>query len=245
MKLARVVFALAASLLLPAQALAQSAPGTTSPVKAAVVVQKSQVVVQTSGAPAAPAAPAAKPVGLPAATLTVDVPQSAYLGETVRVQVALVGPDGSPVNGATVDFSTAATFLNTPGNVVFAHAVTDARGTASIDWQPRSDGSLNLNVSFAGDKHLAAANTKAIVEVKGGQQLYQQQAGVVLPGLNAAPALTATAALAPVASPWPKVSGWPLVVVLLIVWSLYARAVTSLFTIARGRAPTIATGAAR
>ncbi len=266
MKRVLLVITLATSALLPAQALAQAAPGGPAPGKAVVVVQTSTssapaavvqtttssapaVVVQTttSTAPAsvvvqtstssAPTAPAPKPADLPKPNLTIDVPAAATLGRTLTIQVNLVDPDGAPVDGATVDFATSATFLNTQSSVVFDHAVTNAQGSASIDWQPRSDGNVTLTASFAGDKRAAAANANATVQVSGDRQLYQQQAGVVLPGLNAAPPLTETAALAPVASPWPRMSGWPLVLVLAIVWSLYARAVGSLFAIARGQAP--------
>jgi hypothetical protein len=154
------------------------------------------------------------------------------------LRAVLVGPDGKPVTGAAIDLSTTAKFLNTDGSVVFAHAVTDAQGAVSIDWQPRSDGSLSVTASFAGDKRFAAAKANASVNVGGDQSLYQQQAGVAVPGLNATPAFTQTAALARVVSPWPRLSGWPLVVVLLVVWSLYARAVAFLFTIARSN-PTV------
>ncbi|HEX8968557.1 MAG TPA: hypothetical protein VF937_11790 [Chloroflexota bacterium] len=259
---ARVAVVLAAGVLLPGQALAQSAPTTTPPVKAVVVVQqpsapaqaqpqpqapgspKAQVVVQTSSTNGAPA-PTARPAALPMPNLTLEAPAAANLGQTLSVRVVLVGPGGAPVKGAPVDFSTSANFLNTPGSIVFAHALTDAQGTASVDWQPRSDGSLTLNAAFAGDKRFAAATASAAVDVTGDQQLYEQQAGVVVPGLNAAPAFTRTAALAPAASPWPRLSGWPLVAVLVIVWSLYARAVLVLFTIARGGEPKAATGAIR
>jgi hypothetical protein len=161
------------------------------------------------------------------------------------IRAVLAGPDGQPVDRGAVDFSTSASFLNTTGKVVFAHAVTNSQGAVSVDWQPRSAGSIKVDAIFAGDQRFASAKTTAAVEVKGDQQLYQQEAGVVLPGLNSAPAFTRTAALAPVANPWPRISGWPLVVVLLIVWSLYARAVSCLFTIARGRESTLVGGKAQ
>jgi hypothetical protein len=216
---------------LPGHVYAQSAPA--APAKPVVVV----VQQKPGGAPAAPA-PAPNASALPAPTLTLDAPATANLGATLPIRAVLAAPDGQPVAGAAVDFSSSASFLNTTGKIVFAHAVTDSLGAASVEWQPRSGGSIKLDATYAGDQRFATAKTTAAVEVKGDQQLYQQQAGVVLPGLNAAPAFTRTAALAPVANPWPRISGWPLVVVLLIVWSLYARAVSCLFTIARGREST-------
>jgi hypothetical protein len=100
-----------------------------------------------------------------------------------------------------------------------------------------------LTATFGGNSRWAAATASATLLVRGDSQLYQQQAGVVVPGLNAAPGSTAMASVAgPVPSPWPKISGWPLVVVLAIVWSLYGRAIWSLFRIARGREPEAATG---
>jgi hypothetical protein len=281
--LCRLAVVIIASVVLPAQALAQSATTPTAPAKAAVVaVQRSapaptdaqvvvqqtpaapakpQVVVQTNTAPAqvsvqtssAPApvvvqtsgaaAAATGSAALPKPTLTVDLPTNATLGETLSVQAALVGPDGAPIRGADIDVSTSATFLNTQSSVAVGHGVTDAQGSTSIAWEPRSTGNLTLTATFGGNSRLGAATANATLIVRGDAQLYQQQAGVVLPGLNAAPGSTAMASLAgPVASPWPRISGWPLVVVLTIVWLLYGRAVWGLFTIARGREPEAATG---
>jgi hypothetical protein len=50
--------------------------------------------------------------------------------------------------------------------------------------------------------------------------LYQQQAGVLLPGLNAPPGQNQLAGVVP---HW-FLSGWPIAAVLLVVWSLYGTA---------------------
>jgi len=243
--LSRVAVAMTLLVLLPAQALAQSAPAKPQ----VVVVQqpapaapaKPQVVVQTSSAPAAPA-----PAALPTPKLTLQLPAAANLGETLKVQVNLTGPDGAPINAAAIDLSTAATFLNTQSSVVVAHGVTDGAGNATVEWQPRSTGSLPFTAAFGGNSRFGHVTSNATLVVKGDSQLYQQQAGVVLPGLNAAPGSTAMATLTqPAPGLWPRVSGWPLVVVLAIVWSLYGRAVWNLFGIARGGEPETVTGGIR
>lgn len=241
----RLVLVLTASFLLPVQALAQSAP----PPKPQVVVQTSsppaQVVVQGNSAPAAPV-PAEIPAALPKPTLSLQLPTSVMLGETLKAQVALSGPDGAPINGAAIDVSTAVTFLNTQSNVIVGQGHTDSAGVASVEWEPRSTGNLTLTAAFGGNNRFAAATANATLVVRGDSQLYEQQAGVVVPGLNAAPGSTAMAALPPAQiSPWPKLSGWPLVVVLAIVWSLYGRAVWNLFRIARAGEREPATGGAR
>jgi hypothetical protein len=243
----------AASLLLaalPAQALAQAAPAAPpspmqSPAKVEVVVQppapgKAQVVVQSPGG----AAPATKPVGLPTPQLLFVAPPPTKLGEVVTLRAKLADPDGKPISGAAIDFSSPERFLNTDGAVGLAQAVTDAQGTAAADWQARSDGSLTLTASFAGDKRFMGARATAAVEISGDGSLYEQQAGVRVPGLNGAP-VAVMVDVSPSLSPWPRLSAWPLVVVLVIVWSLYARAVSLIFTIARGSRPTSSTKAIR
>ena len=233
-----VLFGLVTGMLLPAQVLAQSAPGSTPPAKAAVVV------VQTSGAQTAPA-PAVKPAALPTPSLSLALPAVVQLGETASLGVSLRDAEGAPISGAAVDFSTSVNFLNTDGSIMIGRAVTDSDGRALIEWEPRSNGTVTVDAAFAGDRRFAAARASATVAIQGAQQLYQQHAGVVLPGVNTAPLFTRTAALAPVVSPWPKLSGWPVVVVLLIVWSLYARAISALFTIARDTQPTLTRRAVR
>jgi hypothetical protein len=232
----------------PAQALAQTAPPAPQPAKAVVVVQqapspaqpaapgKAQVIVQTPG-PAAPAVPASSSAAQPKPELTLSVPATANLDANIVLRAVLVDANAKPVSGAALDFASTAKFLNTAGSVVFAHSVTDTQGTASVDWQPRSAGSLSLTASFAGDQHLGAVTATAVVQVGGDQPLYQQQAGVSVPGLNAAPRISTMVSLTPTVNPWPRLSGWPVVIVLLIVWSLYARVVLFMFTLARGHAP--------
>jgi hypothetical protein len=244
---------------LPAQALAQAAPAAPQPAKAVVVQQsapaaqpaapaKAAVVVQTGSAaapttPAPPAVPAAQPAAQPTPSLTLSVPPTANLGENSTLKAVLLDPAGAPLNGAAVDFASTAKFLNTNGSVLFAHSVTDAQGTATVDWQPRSEGSVTLSATFAGDKRFAGAKATATLQINSDRQLYQQQAGVTVPGLNAAPPISTMVAIAPIVSPLPRLSGWPLVVVLLVVWSLYARAVVGLFRIAGGRPPVATAGA--
>ncbi len=82
-------------------------------------------------------------------------------------------------------------------------------------------------VAFAGDDRNAASKITLPIAVSGDAQLYVQDAGVRIPGLNEPP--QATTVMLGAASPlqqvlakaWPALSGWPVALVLGTVWSLY------------------------
>ncbi len=217
----------------PGPVLAQAAPGARPAAQATVVTKPARpaVVVQQPSTPPAGAptpAPRATPAAaLPTPKLTFTPPHAANLGDDVTMEATLVAPSGAPIAGATIAFTSGETFLNATGSLPVAQAVTDKQGVASAAWQPRVSGQSQLTVSFAGNKQYKAAKTTSTVDVSGDRQLYDQEAGVRIPGLNTAP-------IPQLAGAWPKLSAWPLVLTLLIVWSLYGRAVALLFRIARG-----------
>jgi hypothetical protein len=150
--------------------------------------------------------------------MAIAVPTTASLGQRVGLQARLVSASG-PIAKAKVSFVIPTTFLNNSGDVVVAEAVTDSDGLAATDFEARSTGSLSVKAQFRGDDRYAASEASAPVEVTGSQQLYVQEAGIQLGGLNAAP-IGQTGA-------WPHwaLSGWPIAAVLIIVWSLYGTAV--------------------
>ncbi len=155
-------------------------------------------------------------------------PPSIELGETVTVKAKLVGAGGAPVTNKRVDFTTTGNFLNTTSDMVLAAATTDAAGVATGQFVARRSGSIAITAVFAGDGGFAGAKAGTQVMVTGDRQLYQQQAGVALPGLNAPPDQNSNAVT------WPRwvLSGWPIAVVLLLVWSLYGTAVVFIGEIA-------------
>lgn len=162
--------------------------------------------------------PAVGAEGTEKTAMAIAVPANANLGQRVSLQARLVSASG-PIAKAKVSFVIPTTFLNNSGDVVVAEAVTDSDGLAATDFEARSTGSLNVKAQFRGDDRYAASEASAPVEVAGSQQLYVQEAGIQLGGLNAAP-IGQTGA-------WPHwaLSGWPIAAVLIIVWSLYGTAV--------------------
>jgi hypothetical protein len=162
--------------------------------------------------------PPANAAGTERTAMAIAVPANANLGQQVSLQARLVSEAG-PIPKAKVSFVVPATFLNNSADVVVAEATTDSQGLASTDFQARTTGSITVKAQFQGDDRYAASEATTTLEVSGSQQLYVQEAGIQLGGLNAAPLGQSGA--------WPhwSLSGWPIAAVLIIVWSLYGTAV--------------------
>lgn len=156
------------------------------------------------------------------ATLQLQAPASAALGDEVTVTAALTSGEGTPIPRAAVVLWSPASFLSTGGAVRLGSAVTDARGKAAFRYQARSSGPVTLNASFAGDGRYDAAQASAVMTVQGTEQLYQEAPPVYVPG----------------------VSTWFLVGLLGIVWSIYLTVMVVLTLIARegAKAPSGAGG---
>jgi hypothetical protein len=179
-------------------------------------------------------APAAALADGPAATsIRIAVPPNAQLGEAAEVQAQLVDSGGKPVADAVVLFTAPLGFLESSGDVVLADARTDTGGIAATEIDLRTEGALAVTAVFKGDAQHAGSSATATIDVAGTAQLYAQGAGVKLPGLNTAPTAPGTNAMlvGGLASLWPRLSGWPVALVLMIVWSLYASVVVTLFRI--------------
>jgi Bacterial Ig-like domain (group 3) len=162
----------------------------------------------------------AQAAGTEPTAIGVAGPPNIALGETVTLQAKLVGVGGAPIPKARIDFTTNTSFLLATGDMVLAVTTTDATGMAVAQFVARQNGTLTFTAVFAGDSTYAASTGSAQVTVTGNQQLYQQQAGVLLPGLNAPPGQNQLAGVVP---HW-FLSGWPIAAVLLVVWSLYGTA---------------------
>ncbi len=171
--------------------------------------------------------------------LTIAVPPSADLGQTAEVRARLVDASGAGIPKATILFTARLPFLEGESEVVLADARTDADGVATADFALRSAGTIALSAVFQGDERYAPSRASAKVAVSGSEQLYEQTAGVRLPGLNAGPAQIpvfqnggpAIALVQGTSKLWPALSGWPIAVVLMIIWSLYGTVVVLLFRI--------------
>ena len=149
--------------------------------------------------------------------IAVAIPSQVALGQTIGVQARLTDASGAPVPKATIVFTTPFTFLGASDDTVLAETTTDKGGAASAEFELRMQGALEVRAAFRGDDRYGPVMTSLPITVTGDAQLYVQRAGVLVPGLNAAPSQV------PVAAPlWPALSGWPIALALLTVWSLYA-----------------------
>ncbi len=178
------------------------------------LVAMAAAVLAMSPQPAAAQSAAKAPT-----VIGISVPADAQLGQRILLQARLVDARGTGIPGVLVQFTSPATFLNTSSDMVLADATTDTHGLAAAQYEVRRTGKLTVNAVFAGNDRYAPAKTSAPLAATGDRQLYIQDAGVKIPGLNA----TSTQQT----SGWPHwvLSGWPIAAVLLIVWSLYGTAV--------------------
>lgn len=167
--------------------------------------------------------------------ISIAVPPRAAVGQVAEVQAKLTDASGAAIAKALVLFTTKLSFLEGESDVVLADARTDATGLAVADIDLRTDGSLQITAVFQGDDRYAGAKATALIEVASSGQVYEQQAGVKLPGINEAPTVVAgtpsVGLLQSFSRFWPALSGWPVALVLMIIWSFYGAVVVLLFRI--------------
>lgn len=162
--------------------------------------------------------------------ISVGVPDSTAMGEPIYLQALLIDSAGAPLPDVPIVFTSPAEFLNSSGDVDIAKAITNDQGLAVAEYQPRRDGSLTIQAEFRGNERYEPVKAAAQLTVTQPRQLYEQSAGVEIPGLSSAPQSGPLAGLIPL---WPAISGWPIAMVLLIVWSLYLTVVMLMFRIVR------------
>ncbi|MBI2304744.1 MAG: Ig-like domain-containing protein [Chloroflexi bacterium] len=149
-------------------------------------------------------------------TLELQAPQEVNLGDTITLSAVLRDSQGAAIERATIILWSAASFLGTGGAVRLGEAVTDAQGRATFTYEVRTEGSATLNAYFPGNSRYESAQTSAKIAVKGSGQLYEETAGVQVPGIGV----------------------WILVALLGGVWSVYLIVMALLTLIARGGAET-------
>jgi Bacterial Ig-like domain (group 3) len=178
--------------------------------------------------------------------MTVGAPATAQLGQSVTLQARLADDAGHPIANGLIDFEIPTTFLNVSGNAVIAQTTTNKDGVAMAEYKPTMSGNLTITAEFKGDQTLAPSTANATLPVNvtpAEAQLYVQQAGVPIPGLNEPMVVTQvmlsdqppSGIISVLNSLWPTMSVWPLLLVLLIVWGLYGYAVTRIFRVARAQ----------
>lgn len=175
-----------------------------------------------------------------ATSIQVGVPSQVYLGAPTTVQAVLADETGKPINKALIYFVIPAAFLTGSGDMVVAQAITNQNGQAVAEFENNLDGSISMRAEFRGDDRYAPSNATAQFTVVGDGQVYVQQAGVQIPGLNQPPGAPMSASLARpfagmtenVPNLWPSMSGWPIALVLMTIWALYVFVVALIFRIA-------------
>lgn len=146
------------------------------------------------------------------ATLRLQAPEQARLGEDTTIVAVLVDSSGRPVQGATVSLRSSGSFLGSGGPISLGETVTNAEGKAVFPYQARTEGSVSFDAAFAGNTRYDAALASATLLVQGSAQLYTETAGIHVPGISV----------------------WLLVAVLGGVWSTYLSVMVILTLIARG-----------
>ncbi len=173
--------------------------------------------------------------------ISIGAPARANAGESLTVQAVLVNGRGAPLSKETVYFTTQTAFLSRSSDVVLAQAVTNKDGQAVARFTYDFPGDVTLNAEFHGDSQYAPSSAAAQITAVGERQVYTEQVGVEIPGFNVPPVVGGPVASVDSSSSlqaalhrlWPAMNAWPIAAALIIVWSLFFRAVTFLFRIAR------------
>ena len=148
---------------------------------------------------------------LPATRVVLALPAQATIGQEISAQARLTDAQGVPIAGAQLKFTEVEAFLGNESRALLADGITDKTGTVTVTFDLRTEGDHQIRAGFGGDERYAFSNATATITLTGSAQLYVQNAGVRVPGLNDGL----------IAGIFPRLSGWPIALVLLIVWSLY------------------------
>ncbi len=149
--------------------------------------------------------------------LELEAEPDVALGDRVTVQVAVTTGKGGAVAGATVVLLSPARFGATSGEMRLGQVTTDDLGQASFTYETRREGRQTLIARFPGNEGYAPAEASVGLSVHGAAQLYEQEAGVKVPGIGV----------------------WMLVLLLGAFWSVYMVVMVLITLIARegGKAP--------
>jgi hypothetical protein len=124
-----------------------------------------------------------------------------------------------PIAKVAVEFAVPTNFMNNAGDMVVGTGITDSDGVASVQFEARMTGSLQVKAIFAGNDTYAASFATAPLSVGGSQQLYKPDIGIRLRGITATPIGQDSSV-----GHW-LLSGWPIGALLIVIWSAYAVAV--------------------
>lgn len=117
-------------------------------------------------------------------TLELYLPPENSIGQEMVIEARLTDAEGVAVPGAEVVFQREVAFMNTSDTLTLGQAITDEEGWASLTVLPRSEGQMSINAEFAGSEQHGPASINAETWIQTGPQLYVEEAGVQVPGIN-------------------------------------------------------------
>ncbi len=144
-------------------------------------------------------------------SLAVSAPREAPLGETASILAVLKDSAGQPIQGARILFTSPARFAGTAGEMAIEEVLTDAQGTAKLDYQLTIQGPNRFIARFYGDGLNQPAEASADISATGLVQITRRTAGIQVPVLG-----------------W-----WIIVLVLWSVWAVYFIGMLQILSIVR------------
>src|SRR3990172_2189922 len=160
----------------------------------------------------APAAARADPdEAREAVAINLDAPAQANLGDRIELRAKVTTAGGEPVEGAHVTFlSPVAWNDELAEEMEIGAAATDEAGVATLQYEMRRSGDVDIIAKFEGDESHEAAEAETSLDVAGEGQLYLPSVGI----------------RAWISAPW------LIALILATVWSLYFFAGTRVLAIA-------------
>lgn len=110
----------------------------------------------------------------------------AVVGQPVQLQAHFTSAStGQPVAGAVATFYMQGDFIGVSGDVEIGRSVTNQDGIATITYEPRDAGQHQVRVDYTLANDTAVEHAPASINVADAPgQVFQQTAGVRVPGLN-------------------------------------------------------------
>ncbi len=112
-------------------------------------------------------------------------PTPATVGDEVELK-AIITVGGDPVANVEVDFLRFTQFMNAGNDLLIGTSVTDRLGIASVTYIPRSEGEILITAEVRGGDEVRPAFTDATINISTGPGLFQEEAGISVPGINIA-----------------------------------------------------------
>lgn len=180
----------------------------------------------------------ARPLAITKTAVALSAPAVARSGETIALSARATDDAGKPLASAPVRFYVHSDFfIQEP--MLIGEALSDAEGTARIEYTPRSVGGHHAVVArFDGDSRHAGSEATTTLTVEDRGQIYRSHAGIETPPLG--PTLLGVTPGGPSYSleqiPLPTLDWGPLVLfgILASIWGTYLLVVFQVFQIGRG-----------